>query len=335
MKAQRTDLYVGIFVIATVGLVVTALVATSGWNVKHFDLYIRTDNAQDLAVDTKIYLQGLEVGRIAEISPRATSRAGRMEFIVRARMLEQFSDGTPLKLPRGSGAEVETALLGGSTLLLTVHDSLPGMLEPGDTIEMTRRTPAMEAFGALATDLKGTIQDALLATTATLNSVRRLADSLAFATGTARNFVAGIRPGTERTLKELASNLERVHRLIDTSDVRAGTVVAQLDSTLMQTRRLMASADSATRLLTALGDENRPEIHAIMVNMLHLSEQLQYVMEQLGRRPMRIITGVKIPDSLTVGGRDSTRRRPGADSARVSAAPLTPARDSVRPEVRP
>ncbi|OGT94524.1 MAG: hypothetical protein A2083_00925 [Gemmatimonadetes bacterium GWC2_71_9] len=334
MNIQRTDLSVGIFVIATVAIVVVALVATAGWNVRHFDLYIRTDDARDIALDTKIYMQGLEVGRVTAIAPRPTNRLGRLEFIVRAKMVERFPDGTPLRLPRATGAEVETALLGGSTLQLSTSDSIPGTLEPGDTIGMRRRTPAMEAFGALATDLKGTIQDALVATTATLNSVKRLADSLSAATGTARQFVTGIRPGTERTLKELVANLERVRALIDTNDVRAGTVIGQLDSTLLQTRRLMASADSATRLMTSMGAENRPEIRAIIVNVRQLSEQMQYVMEQLGRRPMRIITGVRIPDSLSVGGRDTTRRRaaPG-DTTRVSAAPA--ARDTARPEPRP
>jgi ABC-type transporter Mla subunit MlaD len=329
MNVQRTDLYVGAFVLATVAVVVAALVATSGWGVRHFDLYILTDNARDLAVDTKIYLQGLEVGRVADIAPRPSAQAGRLEFVVRASMIERFRDGTPLRLLRGTDAEVETALLGGATLLLAVHDSLahpgvgPDTLVPGDTIRMHRRTPAMEAFGALAEDLKGTIQEALEATTATLNAARRLSDSLAVATGTARGFVAGLRPGTERSLKELAANLERVRRLIDTNDVRAGILVAQLDSTLVQTRRLMASADSATRFLTAFGAESRPEIRQILVNLRQLSEQVQYVMEQLGRRPMRVITGVRIPDSLTVAGRDSARRR--GDSLRTSS------RDTLQP----
>ena len=329
MNIQRTDLSVGIFVIATVAIVVVALVATSGWNVRHFDLYIRTDDARDIALDTRIYMQGLEVGRITAIAPRQANRPGRLEFIIRAKMVERFPDGTPLRLPRSTDAEVETALLGGSTLQLSIHDSIPGTLEPGDTIGMHRRTPAMEAFGALATDLKGTIQDALLATTATLNSVRHLSDSLSAATGTARGFVAGIRPGTEKAIAEATRNLVQLQLVLDSANARTGVTFQQLNATMAQSRTLMRSADSLTRLLVAMGGENRPEIAAIIVNMRQLSEQMQYVMEQLGRRPMRILTGVKIPDSLTVGGRDSTHRRAAqADTAKAGTA--APARDSIR-----
>jgi ABC-type transporter Mla subunit MlaD len=221
---------------------------------------------------------------------------------------------------------VATSLLGRSTLLLVVHDTtLRGTLEPEDTIGMQRRPAAVEAFGDLAVDLKGTIQDALEATTGTLHSVQHLADSLALATGTARRFMAGIQPGTEKTLAEVAANLERVRRLLDTADVRSGLTLRQLDATLEQSRRLMASADSLSRLVTSLGGENRPELHAILVNSRLLMEQLLYVTEQLSRRPMRAMTGVQLPDSLTAAGR---ARRAAADSLPHRTDP--PPRDTGR-----
>ena len=68
VNVQRTDLYVGMFLVATVALVAIALIATSGWGVDRYDVFVRTDNAQDVAVDTKIYMQGLEVGRVAAIA---------------------------------------------------------------------------------------------------------------------------------------------------------------------------------------------------------------------------------------------------------------------------
>jgi ABC-type transporter Mla subunit MlaD len=332
---QRTDLYVGAFLVSVVGIVITALVVTSGWGIKHFDLFIRTDDARDIAIDTKIYLQGLEVGRVVAINPQPDpSESGALAFIIRAQMLAEFKDGDSLILTRNMDAEVEAGLLSGATLTLDVHNAtnreaagscsrvvLPGRLMPGDTICMHRKPAAMQAIGALANDLKSTISDAIVAATGTLNAYRRLADSLTLATGTARSFVQGIRPGTEQTLNEAALNLARVRRLLDTTDVRSGVTLHELNLTMEQTRatmeqsrRLMTSADSLTRLLTTMGAENRPELRAMLLDARFLTQQLMYVMEQISRRPMRAMSGVELPDSLTAEGR---ARKAREDSART------------------
>lgn len=337
---QKSDLWVGLFLVVTLGLIVTALVATSGWGTKRFDLYIRTNNVTDVAIDTKIYLQGLEIGRVAEIAPHPSRKAGQLEFIIRASMIERLSDTTRMELPCAIDVEVISGLLGGATMVLHVDADETGpagrcaaqaMLDPKkDTVGMHHRAALSEAFGGLATDLKSTLADAISAATSTVHAYRRLADSLSRTTGSARAFVEGIRPGTEATLAEVTANLSRVRRLLDTADVRSGSTLRQLDLTLEQTRatmeqssRLMSSADSLTRLLTNMGAENRPELRAMLLDARFLTQQLMYVMEQLSRRPMRAMSGVQLPDSLTAEGRarrmraDSIQR---ADSIRAAAA---------------
>jgi ABC-type transporter Mla subunit MlaD len=317
VRVQRTDLYVGVFVIAVIVTVVGALIATSGLGIKRYDLYIRGDDATNIAVDTKIFLQGLEVGRVAAISAVPGAKPGKVEFVIRASLLAQFSDGRDLQLPDSTDAEVVTSILGASTLNLVVRASSDRMLEPGDTIVLFRAPEAMQALGRLATDLKGDIQAAIQQATTTLRSVQRLSDSMTLATGTARRFVAGIQPGTERTLQEAAANLERMRRLMDTTDARTGVTMRQLDATFEQTRRLMVSTDSLTRLVTAMGIENRPDIREILANSRFLTQQLLYVTEQLARRPTRMMSGMTLPDSLTVEG----RARRTADSAQAATPP--------------
>jgi ABC-type transporter Mla subunit MlaD len=320
--AQRNDLMVGVFVILVIATVVAALIKTQGLGIHHRALWIHTDDARDLRVDTKIYLQGLEVGRIAAINPRQA--AGGLDFLIRADILTQFPDGTPLKLRRGTDAELEQNVLGGSTLLLDVHGTSKDTLPPGEVIELHRHTPAMEAFSSLASGLKEQIAHTLEQTTRTLSSVQRLADSLTNATGTARRFVSGIQPGTERTLNEAALSMQRMRQLLDTTDVRTGITLHQLNATFEQSRRLMASTDSLTRLLTAMGGENRPALHEVLENSRLLSQQTTFLMEALSRRPMRVMSGVDLPESLTAGGRarrtqqDSILRRQRADSARAA-----------------
>ena len=328
---QKNDLIVGAFVILVIAAVVTALVATSGWGIKHYTLFIHTDDARDLRVDTKIYMQGLEVGRIAAINPRPAPRQrDSLEFVIRAQMLAEFPDGTPLRLRKGTDAELEQGLFGGSTLLLDVHGNSHVMLRlTGDTIEMHRRTPAMQQIAGLAGDLRERIGAALVATTQTLNSVRHLADSLRLAAGTARRFVAGIQPGTERTLNEAAASMARMRDLLDTTDVRSGITLRQLNATFEQSRRLMSSTDSLTRLLTAMGGENRPAIREVLENSRLLSQQTTFLMEALSRRPMRVMSGVDLPESLTADGRarralaDSVAHRQRADSAHTTRSDTT------------
>ena len=315
VNVQRTDLYVGMFLVATVALVLIALIATSGWGVDRYDVFVRTDNAQDVAVDGKVFMQGLEVGRVAGIAPRPVGEAGRLEFIIRVSLLDRFPDGTPLRLPRGATAEVLSGLLGGATIQLAVTPGSGGSLAPGDTIEMHRGTSPIEAFGALASDLKGTIQQTLVSATATLNAVRGLADSLQNATGTARRFLVSAQPGTQRVLDGVGANLDRLRLVLDSANARTGVTFTQLNATLVQSRTLLASVDSLTRLLVAMGGENRPEISAMILNFRNLSAELSYVLEQLSRRPLRFISGVKIPDSLTIEGRAKA-----ADSARQASS---------------
>jgi ABC-type transporter Mla subunit MlaD len=349
VNVQRSDLYVGLFLVAMVAVAVAALVATSGWGTDRYDIFVRTGSAQDLTVDTKIFLQGLEVGRITAINPRPTGSAGQLEFILRLSLLDRFPDGTPLRLPRGTVAEVvQSSPLGGSQVQLTVKSDSGGTLAPADTISLSRGGSALDAFGALARDLKGTIEATLVSATGTMNSFKVLAESLSVATGTARRFIVGVQPGTEKLLAGVAGNLESVRGLLDSTTNRSGVTIRQVDSTMAASRVLIQRLDSLTRLFIAMGGENRPEINALIINFRQMSQQLQYILDQVGRRPMRLITGVRLPDTLSAGRPDSSRRAPRQappaptqrDTARAPApapvsAPPPAARDTVRARPAP
>ena len=334
MNVQRSDLLVGMFLVAMVAVVVAALVATSGWGTDRYDIFVRTSSAQDLTVDTKIFLQGLEVGRITAINPRPIGGAGQLEFILRLSLLDRFPDGTPLRLPRGTVAQVvQSSPLGGSQVQLTVISDSGGTLAPADTISLSRGGSVLDAFGALARDLKGTIEATLVSATTTMNAFKVLAESLSVATGTARRFIVGVQPGTEKLLAGVTSNLESVRGLLDSTTTRSGVTMRQVDSTLAASRVLVQRLDSLTRLFIAMGGENRPEINAMLVNFRQMSAQLQYILDQVGRRPMRLITGVRIPDTLSASRSDSAWRArqlpPPAplDTTRTPAS--APARDTA------
>jgi ABC-type transporter Mla subunit MlaD len=323
VNVQRSDLYVGVFLVVTVALVAIALISTSGWGVDRYDVFVRTDNAQDITVDSKIYMQGLEVGRVAGIAPKPVGTAGRLEFILRLSLVDRFPDGTPLRLPRGTAAQVTGGLLGGSQLQLTIQTDSGGTLAPGDTIGMERGTSPLEAFGNLARDLKGTIEHALVSATGTMDMVRTLADSLRLATGTARRLLIATQPGAERILNGVSANLDRLQSMLDSTNRRTGLTFQQVDATLAQSRKLLVSVDSLTQLLNGMGAENRPEINRMIVNFRDISAELGYVLEELSRRPLRFISGVKIPDSLRFVDHPRPPARPDSAAHPPAAAPDT------------
>ena len=63
MDTARQDFTVGLVIVGAIAVVVGALLATSGWGERRYDLYLRTASAEGLTTDSRVYLQGLEVGR--------------------------------------------------------------------------------------------------------------------------------------------------------------------------------------------------------------------------------------------------------------------------------
>ena len=55
---QRRDLLTGIFVLGSVGVILAALVITSGVLHRQYAVYMRVANPQDLTQDTRVLLQG-------------------------------------------------------------------------------------------------------------------------------------------------------------------------------------------------------------------------------------------------------------------------------------
>ena len=104
---SRRDVLVGLFVLTTLGVIAGALIVTSGFGDVRYDLYVRTESAQDLTRDTRVLLQGLEIGRVQQLNPVRSGTAGTLSFVGRLAINERFPDGTQVVLPVGS-----TALIG-------------------------------------------------------------------------------------------------------------------------------------------------------------------------------------------------------------------------------
>jgi len=288
----RQDFYVGLLIVVAIALVVGALIATSGWGERRYDVYLRVANAEGISPDTKALVQGLEVGRVRSISPTVDSVSGTISFVARLSVAEKFADGSSLRLPRGTRAEVDASTpLAPAHINLLLPDTVGArrlFVEPGDTIRMSRRGSAMEKMAEVADELSQRVQE----------MVRQATQTLARVQSTIRD----VAPNIESTLASVATAMGRVDSLVERMH-RAG-LSDSIAAVVAGTNRLLVRLDSLAGEARALTTENRADLRATVVNLTEASRQLNHFVDQMSRRPYRALTGIKpLP-------RDSTGAKP-------------------------
>lgn len=288
----RQDFYVGLLIVVTIALVVGALIATSGWGERRYDVYLRVANAEGISPDTKALVQGLEVGRVRSISPTVDSMSGTISFVARLSVAETFADGSSLRLPRGTRAELDASTpLAPAHINLLLPDTVGArrlFVEPNDTIRMSRRGSAMDKMAEVADELSQRVQEMVRQATQTLVRVQAT--------------VRDITPNIESTLTSVATAMGRVDSLVERMH-RAG-LSDSIAATVAGTNRLLVRLDSLAGEARSLTLENRADLRATVANLTEASRQLNHFVDQMTRRPYRALTGVKpLP-------RDSTGAKP-------------------------
>ncbi|MGH7671289.1 MAG: MlaD family protein [Gemmatimonadales bacterium] len=297
----RQDFYVGLLIVAAIALLVGALIATSGWGERRYDLYLRVASAEGLSQDTRAFVQGLEVGRVRSVSPRVDSVTGTISFVARLSVAQAFADGSSLRLPLGTRAEINA-----SNPLAPAHISLQlpdtrgargarPFLEPGDTIAMGRRASPMDKMAEVADALSQRVQETVRQATRTLVRVQAT--------------LHDVTPDLESTLGSVATTMGRVDSLVERLH-RAG-LGDSIAITVARTNRLLVRLDSLAGEARLLTGENREDLRETVTNLTQVSRQLNHFVDQMSRRPYRMLTGVKpLP-------RDSAPSPAAADSARA------------------
>lgn len=289
----RQDFYVGLLIVVAIALVVGALIATSGWGERRYDIYLRVANADGISPDTKAKVQGLDVGRVRSISPTVDSVSGTISFVARLSVAEKFADGSSLRLPRGTRAELDASIpLQPAHINLLLPDTVGArrlFVEAGDTLRMSRRGSAMDKMAEVADELSQRVQEMVRQATQTLVRVQAT--------------VRDVTPNIESTLTSVATAMARVDSLVERMH-RSG-LSDSIAATVAGTNRLLVRLDSLARAASALTTENRADLRATVVNLTEASRQLNHFVDQMARRPYRVLTGVKpLPrDSTTVGAK--------------------------------
>lgn len=300
LSQAKADALIGLLVLGTVGALVGALAVTRGWTERRVIRYMLSPSVQDLKEDTPVYLQGLQIGEVASVSPVVDSATmGPPEFVVALRLRELYRNGLRIRLPLGTRAEIASSgLIGAASVSLVVPpNQIAAEIAPTDTIRATIKQSATDALKEVADSLKTQVSDVLRDTRRLLGTLDRTADGADREVRATGPELRATLAGMQRTLDQLQPLLAEARQTLGRTDGRVGTLQDSLLATLADARRLMVDADSLTRTLTSSTSAMTPDIIAAVQTMNIVSIKLEYLLDQVSRRPHRLITGVRpLPD---------------------------------------
>lgn len=291
MEGRRTDFLVGLFILISIGVIVGALTLTSGLGEGRYSILLRSETAENLNQDTRVVVQGLTIGRVAEVSPVVDSSSGELHFVAKLSIRDEFPDGSTLRLPIGTRAAIaQPTPIDAPVILLTMPPvSLPTRyLEPGDTLLAERRPGVLDALAGMASTLRDEIPRAL-------EDTRRLMELTAGTLTEAGDLLAATRPRAEAMFDQLSGTLDETQMLVEAQAEQLGSVQDSLILVLNDARQTLQHFDSLASFALAMGEENRETVRLTMEQLLRSAEILEHFAEQMSRRPLRFLTGVTPP----------------------------------------
>ncbi len=314
LTQRGSDVLVGALVLGAAIVLTAAFVVTRGWNERRVTIYMVSPSVQDLKMDAPVKLQGMQIGEVAGIAPKVDSATmGPPEFVVELRIRERYSDGTPLVLPRTTRGEMGQGGVLTSVVevsLLVPSNTRFGALEPGDTIYATIRQSATEALKEVADSLKTQVSDILRDTRNLLNTLDRTATS-------AESELKRAAPEVRQTLADARAVLRRLGPVLTSADTlmrdtqgRLASLHDSVATTLAEAKELMNHLDTLTASASVMVAENRERIRQTTENIRVVSVKMEYLIDQLSRRPLKVISGVKpLPHDSVVAVPDSAANK--------------------------
>lgn len=291
MEKKHTDFLVGLFVLVSVGVVVGTLVLTSGLGEGRYDVFMRSTTAEDLNQDTRVIIQGLDIGLVTEVNPVVDSATRELNFVAKLTIRDRFPDGSVLRLPVGTRATIARPTpIEPPVIFLTMPAVIRNgtLIEPGDTLLSDRQASVLDAMGAFAATMREEIP-------AALDETRRIMGLTAEALSQAQEIMESTKPRAEDALDRLSRSLERTEQILAMEQSRLGPLQDTLGLVLTDTRTVLARYDSLASLALAMSSENREEIRQTVAQLARSAEILQNFAERVSRRPLRLLTGVQPP----------------------------------------
>jgi ABC-type transporter Mla subunit MlaD len=321
MRPRTADALVGLLVVFAVGVATAALIVTRGWTERRVTIYMLSPSVQDLKADTPVKLAGLAIGEVKAISPRVdTTRIGAPEFLIELRIRETYANGVPIKLPLGTrGVITSSALLGSASIdLIVPANEINAALLPNDTIRGTLTQGWTDVLKEVADTVRMQVSDILRDTRKALATAERTASGVDQQVRTIGPQLSQALGEVQQTINQLQPTLASANALLKNTDGRMAVLQDSVLQTITAARRMLASADTLTWRMTAMADNISPDVQKTLVNLRETSAKLDWFIDQVSRRPHRLLTGVREmqaaqeqqrSDSIKAGARTQQQSR--------------------------
>ena len=294
LSERTSDALIGIFVAGAAVVLLTAIYFTQGWNRRSWTLYVTSTSAEGLSNDTKVFLQGLEIGRVGSISPRSGG-TGQVTFVVEMDLNQRYANDSLVQIPRGTTARIgDLNVIAGKAIMLEAPASTAtAMLVEGDTLVGIPRPSPLGQIAEVADSLARQVSLVLADTRQLLGTLdgtaRDVRGQIAAAAPHVQSSIAAVDAG----LRHLEPTLRHASQLAATADSGFGPLQDSLAVTMGAARQLLMRLDTLTNTTTRMAGENRADIRATVAQMKLVGLQLEYFLDQVSRRPLRMITGVR------------------------------------------
>jgi ABC-type transporter Mla subunit MlaD len=289
VETNRQDFFVGLLLVVAVALVIGTLLATSGWGQRRYAVFVRVANAEGISADTRVLVEGLEIGRVRSIVPRVDPTSRRVSFIARLSLAQEFEDGSKLQLPLGTRASISTVsqISTASEIVLllpdSTHGAAPRMLGAGDTINSDRPSSALDSLKVVVTNLSSDMHQVLLQARTALVGVQH---TLAQASTT----IHDLTPSLSAAVASVSASMARIDSV--TRRIPPG-LADSVTATLASSHRLLLRLDSLAQDARNVAAENRGDLRSTASNLAELSRQLNHFADAVSRRPYKFLTGVQ------------------------------------------
>lgn len=273
-------------------MIVGALTLTSGLLEGRYEIHLRAAEAEGLTQDTRVVLQGLQIGRVTQVTPHLDSATNALDFVATLSIREKFPDGTRLTLPAGTRAIIAPPanLVGPTVILLVMPDRFQGaVLGPNDTVVSERRRSVIDQLSEVASGVRASLDS-------TLDETRTLIAQTTSTVRTSRALMNELRPQVVELLARLTESLERADRMLASVEPRVEPLADSVAATLVSANVLVRRLDSLTRVAHDMAIENRTDIRETIEKLAAAAVTLEHFADQVSRRPLRMLTGVTPPE---------------------------------------
>jgi len=288
MKWEPADLRAGIIVVAAVGIAAWSTMWLRRSQVVQGDEYFAEfDRIEGIGLQAPVQLQGYTVGRVAEITPRATPD-GHITF--RLRFLVDEVAGVRLPVLAGTKARVQppAVMIGTPVIVLEPPAKGGAALPVGSTLPSLPTNAMMDQVQKLVTDAGGDVKKALSRTVLLLDSLT----STLTVVKRAASHGSVVAESLQVTLPRVAHSAESAIGHADSLLREFRTITPQTKRMLDSLQNVVATAGVAARSAAGTLKDTDPQIRGIIANLDSVSVTMKVLTRELSRKPVKFFSGV-------------------------------------------